>query len=257
MTRRHPVTSHLQMVAVLRLDTGEWAIPGGMRDKEGELFTKTMMREFKEEAEKAPDPKTAAQLEELFQNQGVFVYCGYVDDPRNTDNAWMETVAHHFHCDSDLGKMLQLRATSDKVEVAKACWIDVDADRDVRYANLYASHRAMVDRVLSGEQGTWKYSGREEQNKRLVLSRSISSRDSSKRSSFKRTGSYNVSPWNDKGYTPENSVTQRHSENSVREQQVPPPSELHAQLTYVKCSVIRTPAQTSVVPHIPANCMPS
>ena len=25
---------------------------------------------------------------------------GYVDDPRNTDNAWMETVAFHFHDDT-------------------------------------------------------------------------------------------------------------------------------------------------------------
>lgn len=29
------------------------------------------------------------------------VYKGYVDDPRNTDNAWMETVAVNFH--DDLG----------------------------------------------------------------------------------------------------------------------------------------------------------
>ena len=25
------------------------------------------------------------------------MYRGYVDDPRNTDNAWMETVAVNFH----------------------------------------------------------------------------------------------------------------------------------------------------------------
>ena len=25
------------------------------------------------------------------------LYRGYVDDPRNTDNAWMETVASHFY----------------------------------------------------------------------------------------------------------------------------------------------------------------
>lgn len=27
----------------------------------------------------------------------VQIYSGYVDDPRNTDNAWMETVAQNFH----------------------------------------------------------------------------------------------------------------------------------------------------------------
>ncbi len=29
------------------------------------------------------------------------VYRGYVDDPRNTDNAWMETVAFNFHDDNN------------------------------------------------------------------------------------------------------------------------------------------------------------
>jgi len=28
------------------------------------------------------------------------VYRGYVDDPRNTDNAWMETQAYNFHDES-------------------------------------------------------------------------------------------------------------------------------------------------------------
>ena len=27
------------------------------------------------------------------------VYRGYVDDPRNTDNAWMETQVYNFHDD--------------------------------------------------------------------------------------------------------------------------------------------------------------
>lgn len=30
------------------------------------------------------------------------VYKGYVDDPRNTDNAWMETVAVNFHDDTGI-----------------------------------------------------------------------------------------------------------------------------------------------------------
>ena len=32
------------------------------------------------------------------RSQGlVQIYRGYVDDPRNTDNAWMETVVINFH----------------------------------------------------------------------------------------------------------------------------------------------------------------
>jgi len=32
------------------------------------------------------------------------VYKGYVDDPRNTDNAWIETIATNFH--DDTGEIL-------------------------------------------------------------------------------------------------------------------------------------------------------
>lgn len=34
------------------------------------------------------------------------VYKGYVDDPRNTDNAWMETVAVNFHDESGIKNLI-------------------------------------------------------------------------------------------------------------------------------------------------------
>ena len=40
--------------------------------------------------------KMQAALDTQFVN-GHVLYRGYVDDPRNTDNAWMETVAVNFH----------------------------------------------------------------------------------------------------------------------------------------------------------------
>jgi ADP-ribose pyrophosphatase len=43
---RRPI---LRFVSIQRKDTGEWAIPGGMRDP-GEIITKTLIREFAEEA---------------------------------------------------------------------------------------------------------------------------------------------------------------------------------------------------------------
>lgn len=72
------------------------------------------------------------------------IYCGYVDDPRNTDNAWIETVAIHYHCNADQATELELRAGED---VTKAAWLDVDPVHESRYAQLYASHRSIVDRV--------------------------------------------------------------------------------------------------------------
>jgi hypothetical protein len=33
----------------------------------------------------------------LFLQITLKIYRGYVDDPRNTDNSWMETIAFNFH----------------------------------------------------------------------------------------------------------------------------------------------------------------
>ena len=65
-------------------------------------------------------------LTELFSGaDGSIVYQGYVDDPRNTDNAWMETTAFWFHCSRELGPKLQLSAGDDAKQVR---WLDVSDD---------------------------------------------------------------------------------------------------------------------------------
>lgn len=43
-------------------------------------------------------------------SSGSLLYAGYVDDPRNTDNAWIETAAVHMHCPFELGAELKLKA---------------------------------------------------------------------------------------------------------------------------------------------------
>ena len=144
VTRINPYTQRLQMVAVQRRDTKEWAIPGGMVDA-GETVSQTIKREFMEEAtsterfSKLELLRNKQLLDELFAKEQV-VYRGYVDDPRNTDHAWMETSAFHFHCNAECAKMLKLEAGDDAAAVR---WIDID-DPDV-LAGLYASHRDWVD----------------------------------------------------------------------------------------------------------------
>ena len=81
-------------------------------------------------------------VDQLFAN-GKQVYRGYVDDPRATDHAWMETTAFHFHCNAELGSMLPLKAGDDAKAVT---WLDVSSDEE-RYEHLYASHKEWVDRI--------------------------------------------------------------------------------------------------------------
>ena len=142
------------MVVIQRRDTGEWALPGGMVDF-GEKAPATVKREFKEEscnafaAHLTPEQRTQeerkvdALLDDLFQGaESKVVYRGYVDDPRNTDNAWLETVAYHFHCNPEQAKSLKLSGGDDAVS---AQWLRMDPTQEQRYAKLYADHRVWTD----------------------------------------------------------------------------------------------------------------
>ncbi|WKX95111.1 hypothetical protein Q1695_011960 [Nippostrongylus brasiliensis] len=121
----------LQFVAIKRSDTGEWAIPGGMVDA-GEQVSQTLKREFSEET---LGGDFREELEQLWEN-GRELYRGYVDDPRNTDNAWMETVCVNFHDSTSLLEKVDLKAGDDAVNVR---WIAVDSDEP-----LYASHEDFI-----------------------------------------------------------------------------------------------------------------
>ncbi|XP_069005860.1 ADP-ribose pyrophosphatase, mitochondrial isoform X1 [Embiotoca jacksoni] len=143
----------LQFVSIKRKDCGEWAIPGGMVDL-GEKVSLTLQREFSEEAlnsltvvasERA---KIHERITKLFKLPGFQVYKGYVDDPRNTDNAWMETVAVNFHDESGNSvSKLPLQAGDDAGQVQ---WVDVDSS----FA-LYASHSHFLELVAKERKAHW------------------------------------------------------------------------------------------------------
>lgn len=142
----------LQFVAIKRRDSGEWAIPGGMVDP-GEIVTSTLKREFLEEAlnilEKNSNEKSVInhQLDDFF-SRGKEIYKGYVDDPRNTDNAWMETVAMHFHDESgETVGCLNFCAGDDAVGVK---WLDLN-----RNLTLYASHFNLIETVAKAMKCSW------------------------------------------------------------------------------------------------------
>jgi ADP-ribose pyrophosphatase len=141
----------LEFVAIKRGDTGEWAIPGGMVEA-GDTVSLTLRKEFGEEAlntlEASPEERTKMEemLRKLFAN-GTEVYRGYVDDPRNTDNCWMETVAVNFHDENgDIFDKFKLHAGDDAVGVK---WVPI-----TRELKLYASHEDFVRKVYKLRTGS-------------------------------------------------------------------------------------------------------
>lgn len=150
----HSVTKKpiLQFIAIQRRDTGEWAIPGGMVDP-GEMVTSTLKREFMEEAlnimecDSAKIEKSNALIDKFF-DEGEDIYCGYVDDPRNTDNAWIETVAVNFHDESGTSVgAFPLCAGDDAVNVH---WMDISKE-----LALYASHSDFIAKVVAKRNSHW------------------------------------------------------------------------------------------------------
>jgi len=64
-----------------------------------------------------------------------------VDDPRNTDNAWMETVAVNFHDESGEGfGRIKLCAGDDAGDVA---WKELNSS-----LVLYASHAVFTKKIV-------------------------------------------------------------------------------------------------------------
>lgn len=121
----------VEMLAVQRRDNGQWAIPGGMVDK-GEEISATLTRELQEETGVALD-----------MGRGRLIYQGYVDDPRNTDHAWMETTAKHLNLAPETAGKLDLKAGSDARAVR---WLPLTPEN---IGNLYASHCALVRTALA------------------------------------------------------------------------------------------------------------
>ncbi|XP_073403462.1 ADP-ribose pyrophosphatase, mitochondrial isoform X2 [Dendrobates tinctorius] len=142
----------LQFVSIQRKDCGQWAIPGGMVDP-GELVTATLRREFCEEAlnsleSSGEEPDTEQRIQSLFSQEHLPVYKGYVDDPRNTDNAWMETQAVNYH--DETGHILDQLALQAGDDAGKVQWVDVSGS-----CSLYANHAQFIQIVAEKRGAHW------------------------------------------------------------------------------------------------------
>ena len=136
VTRFSPVTGDLEVVVVVRSDCDMIALPGGMVNP-GEDVAKTLYSEFTEEAAR---PNGA--VDRLFTEcKRRTVYKGPVDDRRTTDEAWIETVAVHFHAPDDIAAGLVLEVADIK-EIRRVMWMPVHQIR-----SMYASHKMWVDAV--------------------------------------------------------------------------------------------------------------
>ncbi len=77
-----------------------------------------------------------------------------VDDPRNTDDAWMETSAYWYHFGSSSHEFCQKLSEGD--DAAFAFWKEIDEDFVHDKYPLYASHKDLVNAMYKAIIGEFK-----------------------------------------------------------------------------------------------------
>ncbi len=117
------IDEHQQKILLIqRRDCGQWALPGGFVDP-GESSLNAAVREANEEAS-------------IAVNDGQLVYRGIVDDPRNSERAWIETSAYLFPTVHDV-------VVTAGDDASDAQWFPLD-----NLPPLYASHAAIIMRAI-------------------------------------------------------------------------------------------------------------
>ena len=135
------------LLVIQRKDNGQWALPGGMVDY-GERPVEGVVRELIEEALQGGVTLSEEATAELFEKISAYFsraeafYQGHVDDPRNTDNAWMETDAFHAKLTAEEAADLPIGAGDD---AAKVRWMELT---DENIDSLYASHPSIVKQAI-------------------------------------------------------------------------------------------------------------
>ncbi|XP_056392757.1 transient receptor potential cation channel subfamily M member 2 isoform X2 [Hyla sarda] len=125
----------LEILAIKHITSDHWALPGGSLEP-GETLPHKLKKILKY--------KFLEKFQQLL-NESMEVYKGYVDDPRNTDNAWIETTALSLHFErQDDPLLLQLNQNiqTHNQEIAIR-WQVVD-----QKIPLYANHKDILQKAV-------------------------------------------------------------------------------------------------------------
>ena len=155
----------LEVLLIFRKRDQQWALPGGMVEGEKDILN-VALKELAEEALDTGDDSgkknlskeaIESKMQELKQfecfQKAQNTYKGVVNDPRNTDNAWMETESWAVHLTPDVADQMKIQAGDD---AGDAKWTTVT---DENLNGLFASHSQivrtapMIQETLKKQQG--------------------------------------------------------------------------------------------------------
>eukprot|EP01052_Picozoa_sp_SAG31_P060823 SAG31_NODE_19958_length_587_cov_1.278689_1_plen_146_part_00 len=139
-------------------------MPSSIVDGPADTLPRMLWHDMVRAAAKVPEkPQDIANAEKLVEalferDSGFKVYTGYIDDARNTDNAWLEATCMHYHCASNFARWLSFPETTaqpaeSKVadEMGRMWWIRLDSSMAAT-EQFSSRHRAFVLLAIS----SWK-----------------------------------------------------------------------------------------------------
>ncbi|XP_043916229.1 transient receptor potential cation channel subfamily M member 2-like [Protopterus annectens] len=127
----------LEFLSVKRAASEHSSLPGGILEP-GEKFPRRFKQIF--------NITLREEIDEKLKCGGQEVYKGYIDDGRNTDNAWIETTAINIHFDIDdeliesFNQVCLQTATSDTI----VTWLLVDQN-----ISVHDSHKPILQMVAT------------------------------------------------------------------------------------------------------------
>ncbi|XP_032628358.1 transient receptor potential cation channel subfamily M member 2 isoform X3 [Chelonoidis abingdonii] len=133
---RKSLKKMLEVLVVKSPVSDHWALPGGSLEP-GESLPLKLKRVLRREF--------WPQFQNLL-NQGAEVYKGYVDDPRNTDNAWIETVAINVHFEDQNDVQMKRQNLFLQGRDPEPCVRWQLADNRIP---LYTNHKELLQKVTT------------------------------------------------------------------------------------------------------------
>jgi ADP-ribose pyrophosphatase len=134
------------VVLVKRVMGRQWALPGGFMLEAG--VNPVLRKAFGLDKESVGNHDDLKMVEKMLQRSEV-IFQGYMEDPRNTDNAWVETKISHIHATGSTMQNIYLMASTDP-NVVQVSWAVVH-----KRMNLYAQHAHALEAVVKKLGAFW------------------------------------------------------------------------------------------------------
>eukprot|EP01047_Picozoa_sp_COSAG01_P036409 COSAG01_NODE_2844_length_6989_cov_41.950943_2_plen_1363_part_00 len=170
----------LQVALMFRDVDQVWALPGKFTRDSADIkllsqAATSMKGELPSSESSNPQDRARIMVRQIFELEGIppghaeefkelfdelfkkasqnLVYRGYSDDPRNTDEAWVETSAWHVHCPADLADDLDAGYSQSSSEIT---WMNIVVNGDRldftddtgKVYTLFASHRELIEMAV-------------------------------------------------------------------------------------------------------------